>query len=114
MGYLRSALLVLLASTVFGCAAAGGAALVERQLTPSEEVDAYLKEHPDTPGRIARAMERDDVVDGMNKEQVIVTWGEPNSRSSIEREEADTRWIYGTLTNRDYVYFDNDVVVEVQ
>ena len=59
-------------------------------------------------------MERDDVVDGMNKEQVIVTWGEPNSRSSIEREEADTRWIYGTLTNRDYIYFDNDVVVKVQ
>jgi hypothetical protein len=106
--------LLLIAGLLNGCAAAGGAALADRQLTPSEEVDRYLQEHPKTPGRIARAMERSDVVDGMTAEQVVVTWGEPNRRSAMNGDTADRRWIYGTLTNRDYVYFQDSTVVKVR
>jgi len=97
-----------------GCAAVGGAALATEGMRPSEEVDAYLRAHPETPGRIARAMERGDVVEEMTAEQVVVTWGEPTSRAAASRYGADTRWIYGTLTNRDYVYLSDQVVVEVR
>ena len=105
-------ILLLLLTT--GCAAVGGAALATEGLRPSEEADAYLRAHPETPGRIARAMERGDVVEEMTAEQVVVTWGEPTSRSETSRYGADTRWIYGTLTNRDYVYLSGETVVEVR
>jgi hypothetical protein len=59
-------------------------------------------------------MERSDVVEGMTAEQMVVTWGEPNSRSAINGDTADRRWIYGTLTNRDYVYFQDSTVVKVR
>lgn len=101
--------LLCLCPLLTGCvAAAAGAAAGDAAGSPSEEAIEYVRTH-DLEPYIGRAIERGDVVRGMSKEGVRFVEGDPKR---IEEEEGQTVWVYGTVTQRTQVYFEDGEVVD--
>lgn len=96
--------------TLAGCIAAGaGAAAGEAATTPSEEAIEYVRTH-DLQPYIGRAIERGDVVRGMSKEDVRFIKEEPRE---VLEENGRTVWIYGSVTRRTRIYFEDGKVVDI-
>ena len=101
--------LLLVPALLTGCLAAGaGAVAGDAAISPSEEAIEYVRTH-DLEPYIGRAIERGDVVPGMSKEDVRFVEGDPKR---MEEEEGRTVWVYGTVTQRKQVYFENGKVVD--
>jgi non-homologous end joining protein Ku len=93
-----------------GCVAAGaGAAAADATTTPSREAIEYVRTHNLEP-YIGRAIERGDVVRGMSKEDVRFVEGDPRE---VREEDGRTVWIYGSVTQRTRIYFENGEVADI-
>jgi hypothetical protein len=104
-------LLLFLTPLVSGCvAAAAGAAAGDAAASPSDEAVEYVRTH-DLEPYIGRAIERGDVVRGMSKEDVRFVMGEPRD---VREQDGRTVWVYGTVTDRKRVYFENGKIAEHQ
>lgn len=73
----------------------------------SEEAIEYVRNH-DLEPYIGRAIERGQVVKGMSKDDVKFIKGEPKS---VQKEEGQTIWIYGTVTQKQRIYFEDGKMV---
>lgn len=82
--------------------------MAEQELTPNQNQAEYIRTH-DLEPRIARAIERSEVVKGMTREQVVVAKGKP---TVVMKEE--NRWGYGSLTRRTWIWFKEGTVARIQ
>ena len=106
---LASILLLVSPFLLTGCVAAGaGAVAGDAAVSPSEEAIQYVRTH-DLKPYIGRAIERGDVVRGMSKEDVRFVKGDPKR---TKEEEGRTVWVYGTVSQRKRVYFEDGKVVD--
>ncbi|MCH2450559.1 MAG: DUF2845 domain-containing protein [Gracilimonas sp.] len=52
---------------------------------------------------------------GMTKDMVRASWGEPDDINRTLRENyTREQWIYGSSTNRKYIYFENNTLTTIQ
>jgi hypothetical protein len=72
-----------------------------------EEIE-YVRNH-DLKPYVGRAIERGQVVRGMSREDVRFIKGDPRE---TRKEEGQTIWVYGTVTQRERYYFENGKLVE--
>ena len=96
--------------TFTGCVAAGaGAAAGEAATTPSREAIEYVRTH-DLKPYVGRAIERGQIVRGMSEEDVRFVEGEPRK---VRAEDGRTVWVYGSVTQRTRIYFEDGEVVDI-
>jgi hypothetical protein len=110
MRYCRVIAVLLAPLVLSGCLFMAGAAAEKAASRPDDEVIEYLREH-DPPDVVARAMERDQIIEGMTKGQVEVMRGEP--KEVVERDR-QTLWMWGPVSRRTTVYFEGGEVVQVR
>jgi len=100
---MRILFVILLGIILAGCATA---------------VDKYLRGHPDTPSNIKNYMLSRQPCIGMNKEQVIATFGEPieTTWDKVDNKESWVyRYYYGYYSYDTYYFvFDNDRIVRIE
>ena len=114
-------LLLITASFLSGCipAVVGGIAGSEAarsETTSPEKIKEYVRTH-DVKPRIARAMEREEVVKGMNVRQVELVEGKPKKTVQLEEQTARVYAIVdssGTVWEQKTVYFEDGEVARVE
>lgn len=67
----------------------------------------YLQTHPGLSEEVRTAIENRDVTEGMSKEQVRVSLGDPD-------EEIDDVWLYASPYGYVVVQFENDTVSDIR
>jgi hypothetical protein len=86
--YLISTLVVSMSCALIlvGCSNADRAAM-NRSL--------YVDQHPELPQLTADAIQKGQIMVGMNQEMVEVAWGKPVRKEPVNLEDATSHWIYG-------------------
>ena len=72
----------------------------------------YVEKHPDLAPRIRDAILRGDVVAGMDSDQVLASWQDPNWQI-VQTTQAGSDSIEDWKHNHTYVTFQNGVVTMV-
>lgn len=75
-----------------------------------------IKSHTDWGWAFSRAVTKKEIRLDMNKEMVLLSWGNPSSVDSIEitQDGRSERWVYGKKRNKaKYVYFSKGKVYKI-
>ena len=90
-------------------------AKVTKVYIKNNEIDHYLifprKKHPDWPEEIWDLIKKGKIRLGMTKEQVRLSWGQPNDiNRSVGPWGIHEQWVYGSQ----YLYFENGILTSWQ
>ena len=74
--------------------------------------DEIIKHNPDWELSICQAILDGRIIRGMNKKQVVASWGLPTDRyRTVIKYDFSDQWIYGgPLGERKYLFFGNDIL----
>lgn len=70
----------------------------------------YIKENPNLSDTIKDCILNKQIITGMTKEQVLVSWGAPNDiNKNVGVWGVNEQWVYGQITrgNVNFLYFEN-------
>lgn len=104
---------------IFGCASTTTETFSMKNYNnpkPNKELrESYILEHPELTSRI-RGLIRNGLIDvGMSKEEVLASWGKPDSKKETSKYDADEMWYYWDNPKfHRYIYFKDDVVVKAE
>lgn len=74
--------------------------------------EEIIKHNPDWDLGICQAILDARIIKGMNKKQVLASWGLPSDRRrTVIRYDFSDQWIYGDpLSERKYLFFENNIL----
>ena len=75
----------------------------------------YVTIHPDLEEEISLLLLRGQVKIGMSEEYAKISWGEPgDNNKTITAAGVHEQWVYGDISHRSYLYFDNGKLTSIQ
>jgi len=90
--------------------------IYERKL--QRKIDEYLANHPIRDDSLLfNFKELRVVVEGMNKEQVMLLYGSPDIMTSEAKQlkyNADEKWVYKSNSGENRIYFYNDLIIAME
>lgn len=85
------------------------------KLQRKEKRKEFVEDNPDIRERFKQAIINGSVMLGMTKKMVKVSWGEPNDiNRTVTTNNIREQWIYGSIKNRRYLYFENGILTSFQ
>jgi len=88
---------------------------IEKENAAKERQSNFLSKNKDLTENLRSQILNGTISIGMTKEMVQASWGEPSDiNKTITASKVREQWIYGTLSNRKYVYFENGNLYSIQ
>lgn len=104
---MKRIVLVLLLVTFVGCASMMGPSKKDRK--------QYVNSHFYLSANVSRCILEGKITKGMNKEEVVASWGRPNDiNRTVGSWGVHEQWVYGSAPNTRYLYFENDKLTSWQ
>jgi len=97
-----------------GCSSITGAPMNPSLKPTQEERNIYLENHPNVSLRSRNLIKSGLVDSGMTQDEVLESWGCPDSIKTLDAEDADEEWFYwDNWKFHRKVYFKEGVVVRI-
>lgn len=111
---MKNSYFFLLIFLFLGCSSITGAPMNPSPKPTQEERNLYLGSHPNVSLK-SRNLIKNGLVDlEMNRDEVLASWGHPDSIKILNTEDTDEEWFYwDNWKFHRKVYFKNGVVVKV-
>jgi len=73
--------------------------------------NSFVSNNPDLRDELRRNILNGKVSIGMSREMVRASWGEPREvNRTVTSNSVNEQWVYGTIYNRQYLYFRNGIM----
>lgn len=75
----------------------------------------FIDQNPDLSEQRKQDILNGRIRIGMSREEVRASWGAPNDiNRTVTANNVSEQWVYGSIRNRRYAYFDNGLLTAIQ